>query len=151
MEQKMKRESRSIVCPDWKEKAVVLCEWDILSEEGRILKQSLKQIDCCSPRLTEFGGTDCSWRCEKTIAREEMTRSGMEWLLVCAVLVGGILWILFYDMYLRPSLHLYGLFLLFGLPFLISLLFYYTWKMWGSILRNKADQSRPHGVSRVCP
>jgi hypothetical protein len=139
MEQKMEREWKSIVCPDRKEKAVVLCEWDVLSEEGRILRKTLKQMDCCNPRLTELGGTDCSWGCEKAIAKEEMTRSEMEWLFVCAVLVGGILWIVFYDMYLGPSLHLYGLLLFFGLPFLISLLSYYTWKMGRSILRDHCN------------
>ena len=143
MEQKKEREWKSIVCPDWNEKAVIMCEWQILSEEGRILTKTLKQIDCYNPRLTEFGGTDCNWACEKAIAKEEMTRSGMEWLLVCAILVGGILWIVFYDMYLRPSLHLYGLFLFFGLPFLTSLMFYYTWKTWRHILRHKVDQSIP--------
>ncbi len=44
-------------------------------------------------------------------------------------LVGGILWIVFYDMSLRPCLHFCGLFLFFGLPFLISLMLYYTWEM----------------------
>ncbi len=115
MEQKIEREWKSIVCPDGKAKSVVMCEWDILSEKGRILKKTLKQIDCHNPGLTEFGGTDCSWVCEKAIMGEEITRSGMEWLLVCAILVGGILWIVFYDMYLRPYMHFYGLFLFFGL------------------------------------
>lgn len=140
MEQKMEREWKSIVCPDRKEKAVVMCEWDILSEGGRILKKTLKQIDCYNPRLTEFGGTDCSWTCEKAIAKEETTKSGMEWLLVCAILVGGILWIVVYDMYLRPYLHLYGLFLFFGLPFLITLMLYYTWKMRRHILGHNVGQ-----------
>ena len=76
MKQKMEREWKSIICPDWKEKTVVMCEWDILSEDGRILKRTLKQIDCHNPRLTEFGGTDRRWVCEKAIAKEEMTRSG---------------------------------------------------------------------------
>ena len=129
MEQKVEREWKSIVCPDWKERSVVMCEWDILSGEGRISKKTLKQIDCYNPRLTEFGGTDCSWACEKAMAKEETTRSGMEWLWVCAILVGGILWIVSYDMYVRPYLHLYGLILFAGIPFFIGLMLYYSWKM----------------------
>ena len=143
MEQKIEREWKSIICPDGKAKSVVVCEWDIFLEEGHVLKRTLKQIDCHNPRLTEFGGTGCSWVCEKAIAKEEITRSGMEWLLVCAILVGGILWIVFYDMYIRPHLHLYGLFLLLGLPFLISLMLYYTWKMMRHILRHEVYQSNP--------
>jgi hypothetical protein len=139
MEQKMESEWKSIVCPDWKEKAVVMCEWDILSEEGRFSKKTLKQIDCQNPRLAEFGGTDCSWACEKAITKEETKKSGMEWLWVCAILVAGILWIVFYDMYLSPHLHFYGLFLFFGLPFLISLMLYYTWRM----IRHEVYQSNP--------
>jgi hypothetical protein len=143
MEQKIEREWKSIICPVGKAKSVVVCEWDIFSEEGYILKRTLKQIDCHNPRLTELGGTDCSWVCEKAIAKEEMKRWGMEWLWVCAILVGGIFWIVFYDMYIRPYLHLYGLFLFFGLPFLISLMLYYTWKMMRHILRHEVYQSKP--------
>ncbi len=137
MEQKREREWKSILCPEWKEKAAVMCEWDILSEDGRILKKTLKQIDCYNPRLTEFGRTDCSWACEKAIATEETTKSGKEWLLVCAILVACILWIAFYDIYVKRYLRLYGLFLFFGLPFLISLMLYYTWKTGRYILRHK--------------
>ena len=139
MEQKIEREWKSIVCPSWKERTVVMYEWNILLEEGRIFERTLKQVDCHNPRLSEFGGTDCSWVCEKAIAKEGTTRSGMECLLVCAILVGGIFWIVFYGMYLRPHLHLYGLFLFFGLPFLISFMLYYTWKM----MRHGVYQSRP--------
>jgi hypothetical protein len=45
MEQKIERGWKSIVCPDWKEKAMIMCEWDILSEKGSILQRTLKQID----------------------------------------------------------------------------------------------------------
>jgi hypothetical protein len=129
MERKIEKGWKSIVCPDGKEKVTVMCEWEILSEMGRILKKTLKQIDCHNPKLTEFGGADCSWVCQKAIAKEKMTRSRMELLLVCAISVGGILWIVFYDIYLRPHLHLYGLLVFVGLPLLISLMLYYSWKM----------------------
>jgi len=141
MEQTIAREWKSIVCPDGKAQSVVMSEWDILSEKGRILKKTLKQIDCHNPRLAEFGGTDCSWVCQEAIAKEKVTRSNMELLLVCAIFVGGIFWIVFYDIYLRPYLHLYGLLVFFGLPFLISLMFYYTWKMIIHIPRSVTDQS----------
>ncbi len=141
MEQKRVREWKSIVCPDGKAQSRVMCEWDILSEEDRIVKKTLKQIDCHSPRLAEFGGTDCSWVCQKAIAKEEMTRSRMELLLVCAAFVGGIFWIVFYNIYLKPVLHLYGLVVFFGLPLLIILMLYYTWKMIRHILRPHTDPS----------
>ena len=129
MEQRVERKWESIVCPDGKAQSVVMSEWNILSGETGILKKTLRQMDCHNPRLAELGGTDCSWGCEKAIAKEELARSRMEWLLVCAVVVGGILWIAFYNTYLRPSLHLYGLILFLGLPFLLSLMLYYIWKM----------------------
>lgn len=129
MERKIERGWKSIVCPDRKEKVIVMCEWEILSEMGSTLKKTLKQIDCHNPKLTEFGGADCNWGCKKAIAKEGTTRSGMEWLWVCAISVGGILWIVFYDIYLRPHLHLYGLLVFLGLPLLISLMLYYSWKM----------------------
>ena len=147
MEQKISREWKSIVCPDGKAQSVVMSEWDILSEEGRIVKKTLKQIDCHNPRLAEFGGTDCRWVCEKAIAKEEMTRSRMEWLFVCAILVGGILWIVFYNIYLRPYLHLYGLILFFGLPSLIGLMLYYTWKMRRRIAINPDPSNFQVGLS----
>ncbi len=142
MEQKIVREWRSMVCPDGGQSAV-MSEWDILSEEGRVLKKTLKQIDCHNPRLAEFGGTDCSWACREAIAKEEMAESRVEWLLVCAIFVGGIFWIIFYDIYLRPYLHLYGLFVFFGLPFLLSLMLYYTWKM----MRRKVSDQRASAFS----
>ena len=129
MEQKIAREWKSIVCPDGKEKAIVMCEWDILSEVGGIVKKTLKQIDCHNPKLTELGGADCNWACTKAIAKEEMTRSTMEWLLVCAILTGGIIWIVIYGIYMRPYFHLSGLLLLFGIPLFISFMLYYSWKM----------------------
>ena len=129
MEQKIERKWESILCPDGKAQSVVMSEWNILSEEGGILKKTLKQIDCHNPRLAEFGGRDCSWACKKAIAKEELARSRMEWLLVFAVLAGGILWIVIYDTYLRPSLRLYGLLLFLGLPFLFALMLYSVWKM----------------------
>ena len=129
MEQRIEREWKSIVCPDGKGKSVVMCEWNILSEEGRFLKRILRQIDCHNPRLTEFGGKDCSWRCEKSIEKQEVTKSGTEWLWVCCILGVGLLWIAFYDVYMAPYLHRYGLFLLVGIPSFISLMFYGTWKI----------------------
>ena len=139
MEQKTVREWKSIICPDGKAQSMVMSEWDIVSEENRIVKKTLKQIDCHNPRLVEFGGTDCSWACKKAIAKKEMTRSKIEWLWVCAILVGGILWIASYDIYLRPYLHLYGLVVFLGLPLLISLMLYYIWKIMGHIWGPNAD------------
>ena len=129
MEQKIAREWKSIVCPDGKAQSVVMCEWDIVSEMGRILKKTLNQIDCRNPKLTEFGGGDCNWACRKVIAKEEITRSGSELSLVCAIFIGGIIWIVIYGIYMRPYFHLSGLLLLFGIPLFISLILYYTWKM----------------------
>ena len=71
MEQKTERQFKSIRCPERKEKALVMCEWDIISREGRIFRRTLKQIDCYNPRLTEFGGIDCNWSCERMIAKRE--------------------------------------------------------------------------------
>jgi len=129
MEQKIERKWKSIDCPDRKEKSVVMCEWDILSGAGRILKKTLKQIDCHNPKLTEFGGVDCNWACRKVIAKEEITRWRSELLLVCAILIAGIIWIVIYGIYMRPYFHLSGLLLLFGIPLFISLILYYSWKM----------------------
>ncbi len=71
MEQKTEREFKSIRCPERKEKTLVMCEWDIVSGEGRIFRRTLKQIDCFNPKLTEFGGTDCNWGCERVITKRE--------------------------------------------------------------------------------
>jgi hypothetical protein len=129
MEQKLEREWKTIVCPDGKEKAMVMYEWDIHSEEGRVFKKTLRKIDCHNPKLTEFGGADCNWACKKAIAKEEMTELGIEWLLVCAIIIGGIAWIVFYDIHIRPYFHWYGLFLLFGIPLFMGLILYYSWKI----------------------
>jgi len=48
---------------------VLMMEWDIVSEKGRILKKGLRQIDCRHPQLTEFGGEDCKWGCEAVIGK----------------------------------------------------------------------------------
>jgi len=129
MAQKIAREWKSIVCPVGKAQSLVMSEWNILSDEGRILKKTLKQIDCHNPGLSEFGGTDCNWACRRVIAKEEITRSGMELSLVCAIFIGGIIWIVIYGIYMRPYFHLSGLLLLFGIPLFISLILYYSWKM----------------------
>ena len=100
MEQKIARGWKSIVCPDGKEKVTLMCEWDILSKMGHIYKKTLKQIDCHNSKLTEFGGVDCNWACLKAIAKEGMTRLGMEWLWVCGIMVAGIIWIVFYSIYM---------------------------------------------------
>lgn len=71
MEQKIEREWKSIHCPGEKDKTLVMVEWDIISEKGRILKKSLRQIDCRHPQLTQFGGVDCEWRCEGVIGKRE--------------------------------------------------------------------------------
>ena len=71
MEQRIEREWKSIVCPEGKEENLVMCEWDIVSAEGRIFRRTLKQIDCFNPKLTQFGGTDCNWGCEGVIAKRE--------------------------------------------------------------------------------
>ena len=129
MEQRIERQWKSIVCPDGKEESLIMCEWEIVSKEGNILKRNLKQIDCHNPRLAEFEGKDCSWRCERSIEKQEITRSGMEWLWVSCILGVGILWIAFYDVFVRPYLHLYGLLLFVGIPLSIGLMLYSTWKM----------------------
>ncbi len=71
MEQKIERELKTIICPEGKAKTLVMCEWDIVSSEGSIFRRTLKQIDCFNPKLTEFGGTDCNWGCERVIAKRE--------------------------------------------------------------------------------
>ncbi len=141
MEQKRVREWKSIVCLDGKAQSMVMPEWDILLEKDRIVKRTLKQIDCHNPKLAEFGGTDCNWVCEKAIAKGEMPRSRKELLLVCAAFVVGVSWIVFYAIYLKPFLHLYGFVVFFGFPFLIILILYYSWKMMRRILRPHAEPS----------
>jgi len=48
-----------------------MCEWNLESKGGRILKRTLKQIDCYNPELTEFGGANCKWGCEGVIGKRE--------------------------------------------------------------------------------
>ncbi len=141
MEQKIEREWKSIACPNRKAQSLVMFEWDVLSEGDRILKKTLRQIDCHHPGLSEFGGKDCSWACHRAIVKEERTGSRMELLLVCATFIGGILWIVFYDMVLKRFLQLYGLFVFFGLPLLIILMLFCAWKMTRHFLRPHADPS----------
>ena len=133
MERKIERGWKSIVCPNAREKVLVMVEWDILSEMGRILKRTLRQIDCHNPNLPEFGGANCNWAWKKAIAKEGTTGLGMEWLWVCAIIVGGIIWIALYSMYLGPHLRWPGLLLLFGVPLFIGLMLYYGWKMMRSL------------------
>ena len=71
MEQTRERDRKAIVCPEGKGRTQIVCEWDIVSEKGRILKRTLKQIDCQNPQLTEFGGRECNWGCEGVIGKRE--------------------------------------------------------------------------------
>ena len=71
MEQKIEREWRLIRCPGRENKVLVMIEWDVGSEKGRILSRSLRQVDCHDPRLTQFGGADCERGCERVIAKRE--------------------------------------------------------------------------------
>ena len=71
LEQKREREWKSIACPEGKGRALMMLEWDVVSEKGRILKRSLKQMDCQNPMLSVFGGEDCNWKCEGVITKRE--------------------------------------------------------------------------------
>ena len=71
MEQTREREWKTVLCPGGKGRNLVMCEWDIVSEKGRILKRTLKQIDCYNPQLTQFGGADCNWGCEAVMVKRE--------------------------------------------------------------------------------
>ncbi len=71
MEQKIEREWGSIRCPGREDKVLVMIEWAVASEKGRILSRSLRQIDCHDPQLTRFGGEDCEWGCERVIGKRE--------------------------------------------------------------------------------
>ncbi len=71
MEQKVEREWRSIRCPGRGDKVLVMIEWGVVSEKGRILSRSLRQIDCHDSQLTRLGEGDCEWGCEKVIAKRE--------------------------------------------------------------------------------
>ena len=72
MEQRIEREWKSVVCPIEKERTPVVCEWDTILEGGRILKRTLRQIDCFHRKLAEFGGSDCTWSCEGGIRKGEI-------------------------------------------------------------------------------
>jgi hypothetical protein len=71
LDQKIEREWRSIRCPRSEDQTSVMVEWNIVSEKGRILKRGLRQIDCHHPQLTQFGGADCQWGCERVIEKIE--------------------------------------------------------------------------------
>ena len=65
------REWISILCPERQCRTLVMCEWDVLSKEGAILKRRLRQIDCHNAELAQFGGMDCNWGCERVIRKRE--------------------------------------------------------------------------------
>jgi hypothetical protein len=71
LEPKIEREWKSIRCPGEEGKTSVMVEWEIVSKEGRVLKKSLRQIDCHHPQLAQFGGADCKWGCERLIGKRE--------------------------------------------------------------------------------
>jgi hypothetical protein len=71
LEQKTEREWKSIRCPRGKGKTLIMVEWEIVSEKDRILKKSLRQIDCHRPQLAQFGGADCEWGCEGLFGKGE--------------------------------------------------------------------------------
>jgi len=71
LEQKREKEWKMVLCPGGRGRNLVMCEWEIASEKGRILKRTLKLIDCCNPQLTLFGGADCNWGCEGVIMKRE--------------------------------------------------------------------------------
>ena len=71
LEQKREREWKSVACPEGRGRALVMLEWDVVSEKGRILKRALKQINCQNPGLTVFGGKGCDWKCEGVITKRE--------------------------------------------------------------------------------
>jgi hypothetical protein len=71
LEQKTEREWKSIRCPGEKGKTLIMVEWEIVSEKDRILKKSLRQIDCHRPQLAQFGGADCEWGCEGLFGERE--------------------------------------------------------------------------------
>ena len=77
----------------------------------------------------------------------ERMRSIVESGLACALMIGGIIWVLFYEIYICDYMHwklqlnrfpIYGhCFIFFGIPFFIGLVFYFGWKIVRSILRHK--------------
>jgi len=54
-----------------KGKTLIMVDWEIVSEKDRILKKSLRQIDCHRPQLAQFGGADCKWGCEGLFGERE--------------------------------------------------------------------------------
>ena len=71
MEQKMETEWKTIRCPRKGERTTVMCEWDVTSKGGRVLKRTLRQIDCHDPLLADFGGRDCDWICARMLVKRE--------------------------------------------------------------------------------
>jgi len=71
MEKRVEREWRSASCQPGKQPAWMMCEWDIVSEGGRIVRKTLRQIDCHHPLLAEFGGGDCDWKCLELLTKRE--------------------------------------------------------------------------------
>jgi hypothetical protein len=71
MKQFNERQWRTIRCPEGKGETRVMCEWEIVSERGRILKRALKLVDCCNPGLADLGGEDCGWGCERALLKQE--------------------------------------------------------------------------------
>ncbi len=71
MEQKREKEWKTILCPGGMGRNLVMCEWDVTSEKGRILKRILRQIDCRHPQLTLLGGLGCNWECEGVIGKRK--------------------------------------------------------------------------------
>lgn len=65
------RERRAIDCPEGRGKTRILCEWEVVTEKGRILKRRLKQLDCQNKGLSDLGGEDCQWGCEKVFLKQE--------------------------------------------------------------------------------
>jgi hypothetical protein len=71
LKQMNEREWRAIDCPGGRGKTRIMCEWEVVSEKGRILKKRLKQIDCKNTGLSNLGGEDCQWGCEKVLFIQE--------------------------------------------------------------------------------
>jgi len=71
VDRRIEREWQSVLCPGGKGRVQVMSEWDVLSEKGRILKRTLRQIDCHDSCLCELGGADCNWKCEEVIGKRE--------------------------------------------------------------------------------
>ena len=70
-EEVKEREWNSILCPERQCRTLVMCEWDVVLKGGRILKRTLRQIDCHNAELVQFGGRECKWGCEGVIRKRE--------------------------------------------------------------------------------